>query len=1134
MHFLRTVLLLLCFALLPACGGGSNGNEPVDTTPRATLAGLEFASHQMELLVGESRTVEAWAVWDDGARGELPAQIQWRSDDPNVADIGPRSTIIAVGVGSTRIWINDAASGKNTSLLANVVDKASAALLRITLSVDETSLPMNDTLDARVYAVYDDGKRVDVTANVAWFIDDTSVIDFRDGTLVAVGAGETRLDARYSGKSTSTQITVISNKRCTDCIALQWQTAPPKEIALNETATLRVIATLSNNNTREVTDQVTWTVSPNTLASLNGNILRPQETGTGTLTATLDELTLTAAIAIVTPREVIPEAQPNTVSLVSARPDKVRYAPGDTVNLQLNIHSTNTGKVKANTQIILHRWLDTITAVDITPQTLLPGQNNITLTFTAPNDDFVGYLAQIQLLTGTTLQNELLRALDVSSDWTRFPRYGYLSNFGAMLSTENRTGLDITGITEWLADHNINTVQYYDWQYKHHQPLAGTPSNPAKQWPDIANRTTYLDTLRGFIKQGHARNIAAMHYNLLFGTYPNAQADGVKYEWGMFKEVIVDGKKTLVQDRHGGLPDSWATQEVLLVNPDQKEWQNYIFNKTKEMFQVLAFDGWHVDQLGDRQVIYDAKGQFIDLREKFDPFLSAARTALGNKLIFNAVNNYGGAQVAARAPVDGLYVEVWPDSSYGGHSKAEYYNDLKNIIERGWISSQYRKNTTIAGYMNYAAAKNGATRFNTPGVAMANATILASGGWHIELGDDKQMLSSEYFPSTKLKMDNTLAETIQRYNRFAAAHQNLLRDTDLRPTYPRVHIANTKLSAFGDAGTVWHFARTRRSQQILHLLNLTGHSSVTWRDDNQSHPTPPKLSRLAATYCTDTPILSAAYASPDNTERPQPLALAHRENMQQHCVDFTLPELNYWSMVVFNVEPSRTPHATQYTQGISFAANFTGWKSDTYEATLQGDHLWEGIVIVDNNDTSPAFKLVPDANWGSALGLAKDTPAFTGLPLNLTLIPGAEAGNVVFSQPRSAKLHYAFNEKTRQISLREAKALYWIGHTNHYPSDGTLTGNNDLWINTDTYPISSAKRAILLYSTDQGSNWRTQEMEFVKARAAPEDANDWWHANLGKPKAGTTLQYAIKAQGYDGRWIWSTANGTQPFSITVR
>nr|WP_299090282.1 glycoside hydrolase family 66 protein [uncultured Metabacillus sp.] len=81
-----------------------------------------------------------------------------------------------------------------------------------------------------------------------------------------------------------------------------------------------------------------------------------------------------------------------------------------------------------------------------------------------PKEDFKGYFVHVQY-TSNTKQDSQTIAVDVSSDWSKFPRYGFLSNF------QDLSFKEMQSVISRLNRYHINGLQFYDWHYKHHQPL---------------------------------------------------------------------------------------------------------------------------------------------------------------------------------------------------------------------------------------------------------------------------------------------------------------------------------------------------------------------------------------------------------------------------------------------------------------------------------------------------------------------------------------------------------------------------------------------------------------------------------------------------------------------------------------
>ncbi len=204
--------------------------------------------------------------------------------------------------------------------------------------------------------------------------------------------------------------------------------------------------------------------------------------------------------------------------------DKAVYAPGSQVQFTLKEMPSGNYKVR-------YSHLGEVLKEENLTST--------TWTWTVPQDDFKGYLVEIyQTVEGKDNTYGSI-AVDVSSDWKKFPRYGFLSSYGEISSEQ------IDKNIEFLTRCHINGLQFYDWMYDHHKPLAGTVSNPLASWPDLMGRTNYLSTVRNYIQAAKSKNMKTMFYNLAFGALENAAADGVNEQWYMFKDASHSDK-----DRH--------------------------------------------------------------------------------------------------------------------------------------------------------------------------------------------------------------------------------------------------------------------------------------------------------------------------------------------------------------------------------------------------------------------------------------------------------------------------------------------------------------------------------------------------------------------------------------------------------
>src|SRR5690606_16783646 len=120
--------------------------------------------------------------------------------------------------------------------------------------------------------------------------------------------------------------------------------------------------------------------------------------------------------------------------------------------------------------------------------------------------------------------------------------------------------------------------------------LAGTPENPTPVYRDIINREIYFSTVKKYIDAGHSRNIRAMFYNLVYGVLKDS---GLKEEWYIYTSAA-----RVEKDKHP-LPPPFIS-DIFLVDPSNPEWQQYLISQNRNVYAALPFDGFHMDQLGDR------------------------------------------------------------------------------------------------------------------------------------------------------------------------------------------------------------------------------------------------------------------------------------------------------------------------------------------------------------------------------------------------------------------------------------------------------------------------------------------------------------------------------------------------------
>jgi dextranase len=575
------------------------------------------------------------------------------------------------------------------------------------------------------------------------------------------------------------------------------------------------------------------------------------------------------------------------LQIVDVYPDKARYAPFEPVNLIVELGGNAIGTEIVSGSI----WRLGQVVSKCEPVRLGPdAAKTLTLSCAVPEKDYQGYLVTVLLTDGSgrTL-GERETAIDVSSDWKRFPRYGYLAHYNANEGTDPKL---------WMAQLNqfhINGLEFYDFQYRHDKPLAGTVDHPDPSWKDIAGRSVDGAMVRALIDQAHHYNMMAMAYNASYSAYDDVFSrphDQFPLKWAIWDTH--DGPRSAATAKNLELHNTsgWSTHRLYYMNQNSPGWQNYLFAQMHDLFEVYPFDGWHVDTFGERGG-YAFDGSRVDYISGFRPFIDHASAKLHKRILFNAVGTLGQESIAG-SRADFVYSELWEDNeTFAGILLATKQVHFANP-HVGYV---------IAAYV-HKEPENGpvptAKQFNMPSVLLTDAAIFASGASHIELGDGNRMLSREYFPAdTRLSVSPALHDALRHYYDYLTAYENYLRDDiDVEPCGVKVSIPGQTTNPLAVPNTIWTIARRKDDTTVVHLINLLGSDDPRWRDVNMTRPAPPSIRDLRLQISSPENLLSVGWASPDvDGGRFHPISFKSLKDGDSTWIEFTLPTLQYWDTV---------------------------------------------------------------------------------------------------------------------------------------------------------------------------------------------------------------------------------------------
>lgn len=304
-----------------------------------------------------------------------------------------------------------------------------------------------------------------------------------------------------------------------------------------------------------------------------------------------------------------------------------------------------------------------------------------TWTYTTPSEDGQGYLVTATGGDGTHAET----AIDASTSWTRFPRMGYLSHFKptAPEGTDGHTTYEAflfqkpqDYIDKLSRDYHINALQYYDWQYRHEQPVA--KGDLADKWP-LWYRDTYASkkTITDYIQDAKNANMGSLAYSMAYAANDNYDTNTIKDEWRLRE----DNGSYWVRD----LGEQWwvptpkgvdkPKSHQFMMNVNNEDWRTYITGQYKTQKTEFNFDGTHIDTLGQTSK-KDASGNPVDLTDGLAALVDDTYKNVGGPVGINLPDGAGSEKIN-KASAAYMYTELW-DHNETNAQVASYLQSARN------------------------------------------------------------------------------------------------------------------------------------------------------------------------------------------------------------------------------------------------------------------------------------------------------------------------------------------------------------------------------------------------------------------------------------------------------------------------
>jgi uncharacterized protein YjdB len=239
-----------------------------------TLNSIVATPDTVTLLVGTSQTITVTAIYSDGEEETVTGTLS--SGDSGVASV-TGSTVTAVSEGTTTVTVSF------ESETATVSVTVTNELEGVSISGDDT-VAINDTVQLSATAEFTSGES-DVSGDVTWSSSDPDVATVSaTGVVTGVSTGTAAITASLNGESATVEVEVIRGPPVDISV-----TVLEDSLALGLDTSVIATATYADGSTEDVTGDVTWSSSDESVATVDGDgDITTVGEGTAVITAMYD------------------------------------------------------------------------------------------------------------------------------------------------------------------------------------------------------------------------------------------------------------------------------------------------------------------------------------------------------------------------------------------------------------------------------------------------------------------------------------------------------------------------------------------------------------------------------------------------------------------------------------------------------------------------------------------------------------------------------------------------------------------------------------------------------------------------------------------------------------------------------
>lgn len=277
-----------------ALPGVTSGTAQITVTAPILLS-IAVTPASQSLAVGRDLQLTATGTLSNGVTQVLTGSVSWSSSNTAFGTVSAAGLVHAVAEGF--MTASAVLNGVTGSAPVNIIP---AALVSLSLTPGDSSLPKGSSLQFTATGTYSDGHTANLSSQVAWLSSDSPVASVSSvGLLQSVREGITHVSATMGGFTTGADVTV--GPAVLLRVDLVANPATPISVPQGLTTQLNATGTYTDGTQVDLTSSAIWTSSATGIATVSNGFVQTKAQGTTVVTATYGGKSGSVSIVVTTP-----------------------------------------------------------------------------------------------------------------------------------------------------------------------------------------------------------------------------------------------------------------------------------------------------------------------------------------------------------------------------------------------------------------------------------------------------------------------------------------------------------------------------------------------------------------------------------------------------------------------------------------------------------------------------------------------------------------------------------------------------------------------------------------------------------------------------------------------------------------